>query len=177
MKTLVLGIGNTITGDDAAGVVAAEILQRMLGKKHTGVDIDVCTYSGTTLLPKLAAGYDKIIIIDAVRGLEKGRLVLLGVEDIGNMEGKRKLRTLRATSAHDMNLSDLLLLLEKLDSTAVPDKIIIYGIGIGTPQATSGDDYSEFSEKISKEVRTAAERAAALILEDLNTVGGEKLAH
>jgi hydrogenase maturation protease len=59
LKTLILGIGNPIMRDDAAGVVAAQRLaQRIPAEVVTGAA------SGLAVLDQLS-GYDRAIIVDA----------------------------------------------------------------------------------------------------------------
>ena len=63
MKTLVLGIGNTIRGDDGVGVHVA----RELAGQVRDYDIEVkdVSFDGLNLL-EIIMGYDKLIVIDAI---------------------------------------------------------------------------------------------------------------
>lgn len=66
MKTLVLGLGNPFVTDDAVGLRLACDLQAALGPR-SGVDwMPDCFVGGLELLERLA-GYDRIIILDAIR--------------------------------------------------------------------------------------------------------------
>src|SRR4030042_3445653 len=64
MKIIVLGIGNPILSDDGVGIhVAQQIKQRV---KNPEVTVEEALTGGMNLLD-LILGYDKAIIIDAVK--------------------------------------------------------------------------------------------------------------
>lgn len=64
MRTIVLGIGNELIGDDGAGVVAARALH---GRLDRGIDVVETAECGIALLDHLI-GYDRAILIDAMFG-------------------------------------------------------------------------------------------------------------
>jgi len=64
MRTIVLGIGNELIGDDGAGIVTARSLHGHLGQD---VDVTETAECGIALLDHLI-GYDRAILIDAVFG-------------------------------------------------------------------------------------------------------------
>ena len=63
MKILVLGTGNDIMGDDAVGLEAADRLRSRLDGR---VDVVATRESGLSLLDFIA-GYDRVLVLDAVR--------------------------------------------------------------------------------------------------------------
>jgi len=64
MKTIVLGVGNPILSDDGVGIhVSQQIKQRI---KDPNVIVEEALTGGMNLLD-LILGYDKAIIIDAVK--------------------------------------------------------------------------------------------------------------
>lgn len=63
-KTLVLGMGNTIRGDDGVGIKIIEALKGQLDS--SAVEIKQTHESGINLLDKIA-GYEKVIIIDSIK--------------------------------------------------------------------------------------------------------------
>jgi hydrogenase maturation protease len=79
-KILILGIGNSIRGDDAIGLLVA----RELAKQHwPGVEIKELETSGFEIIDEMA-GYDKLIIIDALRTSnqdEIGEIVVSCLDD------------------------------------------------------------------------------------------------
>jgi hydrogenase maturation protease len=64
MRTIVLGIGNDLLGDDGAGVEAA---RRLAHHSADGIDVVETSQSGAALMEYLI-GYDRAILIDAVSG-------------------------------------------------------------------------------------------------------------
>jgi hydrogenase maturation protease len=76
-KTLVIGYGNTLRGDDGAGVRAAELI----AERNPEVDC-VCAHQLTPELAEKIAEYDAVFFLDAdVNATElKARLISLGVE-------------------------------------------------------------------------------------------------
>jgi hydrogenase maturation protease len=65
-KTLVLGVGNTIRGDDAVGILAVRALDKVLSaplKKQ--VELRELEDSGINLL-ELLSGYKKAIVVDSI---------------------------------------------------------------------------------------------------------------
>lgn len=62
-KTLVLGIGNTVMGDDAVGVRVIEALHQHHGFPN-GVDVLDAGTSSFDVVPEVAL-YDRVIIVDA----------------------------------------------------------------------------------------------------------------
>lgn len=72
MKTLVLGLGNELYGDDGVGIAVAQKLKNdpELQKKFSpyikNVDIEECSLTGFKLLD-VVIGYDRLIIIDTIK--------------------------------------------------------------------------------------------------------------
>lgn len=75
-RILVAGMGNVLRGDDAFGVILARRLATM--DLPTGVDVVESGIAGIGLVQELIAGYDALLILDAVaRGRPPGTLALL----------------------------------------------------------------------------------------------------
>ena len=81
MKTLVLGIGNPILGDDGVGFHIAQELAKEI--KDENIDVKDTSAGGLNLL-ELIAGYDKLILIDAImtENGEAGEIYQLKPEEI-----------------------------------------------------------------------------------------------
>lgn len=80
MRTLVIGVGNLLLGDEGLGVHAARAL--LTGCGPPAFDV---VEAGTSLFEVIGAakGYDRLIIIDAIRaGGEPGTLYRMETEDI-----------------------------------------------------------------------------------------------
>jgi len=65
MKTLVLGLGNDLLGDDGIGLAAIEAL-RAETPPLEGVDFVASPLSGLALLD-LFVGYDRAVVVDGIR--------------------------------------------------------------------------------------------------------------
>src|SRR3990172_110061 len=106
MKTLVLGLGNPILGDDAAGVLAARLLKERLAGRP-GVEVDEEYHGGLRLMERLA-GYDRAILIDAICTGQHppGTILHLGPDDAP---------TQHTASSHDVNLPTALKLAQAIN--------------------------------------------------------------
>lgn len=123
MNLLVLGIGNLVMNDDAAGVLVAQ----ELAPKYNNQRDDLLVLDGGTLGLDLL-GYiewaDRLVLVDAVElGMEPGTVVKLEGEDI-DVAFESKL------SAHQMGMKDMLLTSELMGQR--PAEIVFYGIQSGT---------------------------------------------
>jgi hydrogenase maturation protease len=144
MKTIVLGIGNLILGDDGVGVhVANEV------KKHINspdVTVDEAITGGMNLLD-LLLGYDRAIIIDAVKSesSEKGEVKRISLSDF---------TTMHSCNPHDVSLAEAIDMAKKLGENRIPKEIVIIGIMMKEIPCEFGE---ELSEKISAAVPKAVE--------------------
>ena len=118
MRAVVLGIGNTILTDEAAGVRAVEMLERTYHMPDQVTVIDGGT-SGMEMIEDLAS-LDLLVILDVVKtGASAGTIVKIAGADIP-VFFRHKL------SPHQIGLPDVLASLELLD--AMPKEIIVLGI-------------------------------------------------
>ncbi len=68
MRTLVLGLGNPLLGDDGVGWRVAEEIAKRVGaadRPSPQVEVDYHAGGGLTLMERMV-GYDRVIIIDAM---------------------------------------------------------------------------------------------------------------
>lgn len=118
MRAVVLGIGNTILTDEAAGVRAVEALERGWKLPENVQAIDGGT-SGMEMIEDLS-NLDFLIVLDAVKtGAAPGTVVKIAGEEIP-VFFRSKL------SPHQIALPDVLASLELLD--ALPKEIVILGV-------------------------------------------------
>jgi hydrogenase maturation protease len=93
-RVLVLGVGNDLLGDDAAGLVVADRL------RDTGVPVDLTTRSGLGLLDHVV-GFDRVLLIDSqTTGREAGTV------DESTLEPSE----IRGPSAHYLSYGEALAL-------------------------------------------------------------------
>lgn len=116
-KTLVLGIGNILLGDEGIGVRVVEQLQNTNLKKQADL-IDGGT-AGADLLDVIADRH-KVIVVDATdAGAEPGTIFRLLPEDIES-------RAEAAISLHDVGIAETLLMTRQLGCE--PDEVVIFGV-------------------------------------------------
>ncbi len=85
VKTLVIGVGNPIMGDDRVGI---EVARRLRGELEERSDIEVREIAAGGLpLVEEFVGYDKVIVIDALVGAEPGEVVVKRPEGRGGQQG------------------------------------------------------------------------------------------
>ncbi len=118
MRAVVLGIGNTILSDEAAGVRAVEALEHAYRMPDDVMVIDGGT-SGMEMIEDLS-NLDFLIVIDVVKtGAAPGTVVKIEGEEIP-VFFRHKL------SPHQIALPDVLASLELLDT--MPKEIIVLGV-------------------------------------------------
>lgn len=119
MKIAIFGIGNVLAHDDAVGPSVARILDAGYTFPVNVVVEDLGTPA--LELPTHLAGFDHVILIDAVAATaEAGAVRLYRRDDIlKNPPGLR-------ISPHDPSLKETLLLLDLLDEA--PEDIVLVGI-------------------------------------------------
>lgn len=118
MRAVVLGIGNTILTDEAAGVRAVEALERAWKLPENVVAIDGGT-SGMEMIEDLS-NLDFLVVLDVVKaGVPPGTVVKIAGDEIP-VFFRSKL------SPHQIALPDVLASLELLDT--MPREIMVLGV-------------------------------------------------
>jgi hydrogenase maturation protease len=94
MRTLIIGLGNPLLRDDSLGLRVARALRPLL-EGTPNLEIDEDYHGGLRLMERLI-GYDRAIIVDAIRsGAPVGTCHLLNPND---------LPTRHSASSHDVDL-------------------------------------------------------------------------
>lgn len=117
MKTIVIGLGNTILTDDGVGIYVA----RALGERLCGAaDVREAELAGLDLLEMLK-GYDRAFIVDAIQldGEAPGDIFRMRPDDIRI--------TPRLASFHDIDLVTALALGRRLEFH-MPAEVVIFGV-------------------------------------------------
>ena len=94
MKTLVLGLGNELYGDDGTGIHVIKELrlkietEKKLSADFHDVDLLECSLTGFALLDVII-GYDRLIIVDTIKRSEPktGRITILEEKDLRYIPG------------------------------------------------------------------------------------------
>ncbi len=146
MHAVVLGIGNTILTDEAAGVRTVEMLEQRYKVPANVLVIDGGT-SGMEMIEDLS-NLDFLIVIDVVKtGAAAGTVVKIAGDEIP-VFFRQKL------SPHQIGLPDVLASLELLDT--MPKEIIVLGV-----EPISLELGMEMTATIAAQVPVLAAMAAA----------------
>ncbi|GAH90757.1 unnamed protein product, partial [marine sediment metagenome] len=106
MRTLVLGIGNPILGDDGIGFHIAQELAKEINDEN--IDVKDTSVNGLNLL-ELIVGYDKLIVIDAIMTEDEK------VGEIYRLKPRNSSETAWSTiSLHHLNLATTIQIGKKL---------------------------------------------------------------
>jgi hydrogenase maturation protease len=150
MKTLILGMGNTLLSDDGIGIITKRFLEKQLAYSH---NIDFCETSwGGFRIIDLLKGYDYAIIVDSIKTNSNP------VGYIHHLQPTDLLPSLRLTSYHDINFITALKLAEVLNEK-VPASIDIFAIEI--------DDNITICENISPSLWSSIIKCSEDVLDSL----------
>ena len=118
MKTIVIGLGNTVLSDDGAGVYVARLLKERLA--GSGIAILETESAGMNLMEMLA-GFDRAVLVDAIQldGEVPGTVFRLRADDLRI--------TPRLSSCHDIDIVTALELGKRL-GLRMPREISIFAI-------------------------------------------------
>ena len=138
MKTLIIGLGNPIVGDDAIGIIVTEWLQKEIQNDIIDIKPDV-SLSGIGLV-ELFRGYDRVIIVDSM---------FTGKFALGTVKVLTPDQFLSAQHTSDFHNMDFFTALDwgyqNFDDLPKRNKITIIGIEIQYIQ--------EFSDTLSPELQ------------------------
>jgi hydrogenase maturation protease len=152
MRTIVLGLGNPILGDDGVGCRIVEDLKQGLEVDEGSGQIDIEPFyrGGISLMERLI-GYDRALIVDSIQGMggEVGAIYRLTMDD---------LPTMTADSPHDTSFKAALHLGRQLNAS-LPGEILIFAVEIRYS--------SEFAENLSPAVEASMQRLRDMILQEL----------
>ncbi len=124
MKTLVIGLGNPILTDDGVGVLVARAVERFLAMQPASqVDVVEASVGGLRLM-ELMAGYERVILIDAVvgSGAPPGAIQRWTLDDLCSVAPPQHL-----ASTHDATLPTALEAGRRL-GMSLPGNVVIYAI-------------------------------------------------
>ena len=153
MKTIVIGVGNPILCDDGVGLHVIQQLKQQINDPD--VIVDEALTGGMNLLD-LILGYDKAILIDAIKieNTQTGEVKRFSLNDFS---------TIHSCNPHDVSLTEAIQLAEKMGEKRIPDEIVIVGITV--------NNHYTFGEQLSPEVAEAVPNAVEMILSELRKRG------
>jgi hydrogenase maturation protease len=140
-RTAVLGLGNPILSDDGVGLVVAQELRRLLGRRPIpGVEVLDSSRGGFDLI-ELLQGYARAILVDSLDlpDPRPGRIRQLTLRDVSGCA--------RLIGAHEITIGAAFQLAERL-GIPMPCQVRIFGI--------EGRDIHTLGEGLTPSVRAAA---------------------
>jgi len=146
-KTLIIGLGNPILGDDGVGWVVADKVQ-----SQTKIEIEKLSLGGLSLMERIS-GYQRVILIDAIQTRQKtlGSVSVFPLSELPNPFSGH------SASAHDTSLLTAMDTGRRLGVPLPNDDDI-------TVVAIEAENVYDFSEELSPPIPAAVPIAAEKVL-------------
>jgi hydrogenase maturation protease len=165
MRTIIIGLGNPLLGDDGAGWRIVDRLRDLIVDSKTGpsglngeqgspIEIDYLSNGGLALMERLV-GYDRAILVDALNSghCPQGTVVTLRLEDLPDRASGH------LGSAHDTSLQTAMQMGRTM-GVPLPGQVTII--------AVETQNVYEFSEELTPAVAGAVEPAVQAVLKALS---------
>jgi hydrogenase maturation protease len=156
MKTLVVGLGNPILGDDGVGWRVAEEVDRCLGQsainnQQSAIEIDCVALGGLSLMERMV-GYERAIVIDSIGTGQHapGAVYHFDLDDLYDPTSGH------TTAAHDMSLMTAMKMGRSLGA-ALPQCVTV--VAVESPYT------HDFTEKLTPPVQAAVPVAARIVID------------
>jgi hydrogenase maturation protease len=154
LKTLIVGLGNPILGDDAIGWRIAEQVRshlELVPAANQWIEVDFLALGGLSLMERLV-GYPRAIIIDAITTHQNppGAVYCFPLEALPDRSAGH------TTAAHDTSLPTAIALGRSMGAS-LPEEITIVAVEV--------EQIYEFSESLSPAIAAAIPLAKQLILD------------
>lgn len=152
MKTLVLGLGNPLLGDDGVGWRVAEALREHISDPN--IEIDCHAGGGLSLMERLI-GYDRAIIVDAINTNQQpqGAVNCFRLDELPNHASSH------LASSHETTLQTALQVGRMMGATLPTDIRIV---------TIETQNVYDFSEELSPPVANALPQAIERVIRQLN---------
>jgi hydrogenase maturation protease len=160
MKTIVIGLGNPILGDDGVGWKVAEEVKQQLTSSlpllvRGEVDVTCLSLGGLGLMEHMI-GYHRAILVDSFKADDDpGSILILKLSDLPNYSAYH------TASAHDTSLQNAIELGRSMGAD-LPDEVEV--VGISTKRVY------DFSEELSQPVADAVPFAARIVIDLIGQV-------
>jgi len=163
MKTLVIGLGNPILGDDGVGWKVADKIQQELDDPQSllhdlqSIEVDYAALGGLSLMERLS-GYQRVILVDSI---------FTGKKPIGSVRTfplslMPDLTSGHSASAHDTSLPTALNVGRSMNLPLPSDDQVLV-------VAIEAKNVYDFSEELSPTVAAAVPQAVEVVLELLHS--------
>jgi hydrogenase maturation protease len=154
MNILVLGIGQSMRRDDAAGLETVRLWQVQYPLSAARVKVEFCNLPGLALLDSLA-GMEAAVLVDAIRSsAPPGTVIRLGPDELASF-------TPDSASSHGWGIAETLHLGFSLYAWLAKCKITLFGI--------VGKDF-ELGAGLSPEVHSGVQKVVELIDREIQSL-------
>lgn len=166
MKTLIIGLGNPILGDDGVGWKVADVVRQRLQNADSeicnpksAIEVDCFALGGLSLMERMI-GYDSAVVVDAaVTGQPPGTISCMRLDDLPDLS------TAHTTSAHDTSLRNALKVGRQMGAY-LPETVWVV--------AVEAERLYDFSETLTPAVEAAVPKAAQAVLDLLKHLSPEE---
>jgi hydrogenase maturation protease len=162
MKTLIIGLGNPILGDDGVGWKIAQEVERQLtlppsltlppfstkfsrkwGEMEDGVKVECFSLAGISLMEQMI-GYERVILIDSLNTEKhpQGTVVTFSLDELADLTYGH------SASAHDLSLKNALIMGRSMGADLPDDKNVLV-------IAVEAQHVYDFSENLTPAVEDA----------------------
>ncbi len=150
-KTLVIGLGNPILGDDGVGWRVTEEVARKT-KKCKDIEVDCLSVGGLSLMEHLT-GFQQVILVDAIYTGQKpiGSVSQFKLSELPDVNAGH------SSSAHDTSLRNALNVGRSMNIELPEDDDVIV-------VAIEAENVYDFTEQLSLPVAQAVPRAVQVIM-------------
>jgi len=154
MKTLVIGLGNPILGDDGVGWRVVEEVARVTADRPE-VETDCVSLGGLSLMERLT-DFERVILVDAIHTGKKpvGEVSRFVLSDIPDLTAGH------SGSAHDTSLRTALNVGRSMDIPLPADEAV-------TVVAIEAENVYDFTQELSAAVAAAISVAVQVVLDEL----------
>jgi len=161
MKTVVIGLGNTLLRDDGAGIYVVRLLRKLIEESQLKLEAEIieAELAGMDIIEKLE-GFNRAIIVDAIqlKDFRAGTVFRLRPDDFRT--------TPRLASFHDIDLVTALELGKRLE-LYMPEDVLILAI--------QAEDTVTIEESCTSAVEAVIRDVAAEILNLLTGEPGKRI--
>jgi hydrogenase maturation protease len=152
MKTLVIGLGNPILGDDGVGWRIVEEIARITADRND-IEVDTVSLGGLSLMERIT-GYERVILVDSFFTGKKpvGTVSLFPLTDLPDLPSGH------TTAIHDTSLRNALNVGRSMDIPLPGDEDVQI-------VAIEAENVYDFSEILSPQVEAAVPKAVEAVLQ------------
>jgi hydrogenase maturation protease len=161
MKTLIIGLGNPILGDDGVGWKIAQEVERQLSStvhRPPSIVVECFSLAGISLMEQII-GYERVILIDSLNTGKhpQGTVVTFSLDELADLTYGH------SASAHDLSLKNALVMGRSMGASLPDDKNV-------QVVAVEAQHVYDFGEALTPKIEAAVPIAVDEVFRLLRTV-------